>query len=239
MADELLSGVVRVIHDLQHNKNRSLPPDQALDPQMAILRAWQSDRLRRTYQDLLESPRYRPACLFFLNEIYAPRDFSRRDQDFEQLYHLARLFIPENFMVLFKALFELNSLTNTLDRLLLNALVEELGMQDSITSQLYAEAYRSCDNYQDRKYQIDLLVAVVHDVGRGARDPLVGPTLQLARMPARLGGWQEIYEFAISGYQAFKAMRQPGVFSNAIEKRETHILDLIFAGAENPFVNLI
>ena len=235
MTDDLLSGVTRAIQDLQHGKDRARAEEQILDPQMARLRAWQSDRLRRTYADLLESRRYRPACQFFLDEVYAPRDFSRRDQDFEHLYHLARRFIPDHFLALFKALFELNTLTNELDRRLLRVLVEDLGMTDQVTPQLYAQAYRICDNYADRKYQIDLLVAVVHDVGIGARDPLVGPTLQVARVPASLGGWQEIYAFALNGYQAFKAMRHPVVFSSAIEKREMRILDQIFAGAENPF----
>ena len=237
MVDDLLSGVSRVIQDLQHGKDRARPEDQTLDPALAVLRAWQSERLRRTYQDMLDSRRYRPACQFFLDEVYAPRDFSRRDQDFEHLYNLARRFIPEHFLTLVKALFELNTLTNELDRRLLHALVEDLEMTDHLTPSMYAQAYRICDNYADRKYQIDLLVAVIHDVGIGARDPLVGPTLRLARVPASLGGWQEIYAFATNGYQAFKAMRYPGVFSGAIEKREVRILDRIFAGAEDPFIN--
>lgn len=237
MVDDLLHGVSRVIQDLQHGKDRVRPEDQTLDPALAVLRSWQSERLRRTYQDMLDSRRYRPACQFFLDEVYAPRDFSRRDQDFEHLYNLARRFIPEHFLTLVKALFELNTLTNELDRRLLHALVEDLGMKDLLTPSMYAQAYRICDNYTDRKYQIDLLVAVIHDVGIGARDPLVGPTLQLARVPASLGGWQEIYTFATNGYQAFKAMRYPGVFSGAIEKREMRILDRIFAGAEDPFIN--
>lgn len=235
MADEFFGGVARVIQDLQHGKDRKRAEDIELEPAMALLRTWQTNRLAQTYQDMLESPGYRLACLFFLNEIYAPRDFSRRDQDFEHLYRLAERFIPEHFLVLFKALFELNTLTNELDRLLLRTLVEDLGMTDQLSPQMYAEAYRICNNYNDRKYQIDLLVAVIHDVGVGARDPLIWPTLQVARVPASLGGWHEIYNFAVNGYQAFKAMRHPGVFSSAIAKREMRILDSIFACSEEPF----
>jgi len=236
MVDEFFSGVGRVIQDLHHGKDRERGVDQELEPAMALLRTWQTNRLQETYADMLALPRYRPACLFFLNEIYAPRDFSRRDQDFAHLYQLAQRFIPEHFLVLFKALFELNTLTNNLDQLLLRALVEELGMRDQLTPQMYAQAYRICDNYEDRKYQIELLVALIHDVGVGARDPLIWPTLQVARVPAGLGGWHELYDFAVHGYHAFKAMRHPSVFSSTIEKREMHILNQIFSGAENPFV---
>jgi hypothetical protein len=238
MVDDLVGGLAHVIHDLQHGKDREQPGDAILQPAMSCLRRWQSDRLRRTYDDLLQSARYRPACLFFLDEIYAPRDFSRRDQDFEHLYHLARRFIPEHHLELFKALFELNTLTNELDQRLLRALVEDLGMTDQLDTAMYVQAYRICDNYEERKYQIDLLVAVIHDVGVGARDPLVWPTLQVARVPASLGGWQEIYDFAMKGYQAFKTMRHPAVFSSTIEKREMRILEQIFAGAANPFADI-
>lgn len=237
MADEFLGGVARAIQHLQHGKDRQRSELKELDPPLALLRAWQAERLRKTYADLMESKQYRLAGEFFLNDIYAPRDFSQRDQDFVHIYDLASRFIPESFLELFKALLELNNLTNQLDLLLLEALVGPLGMTDQITPALYAQAYRICDNYAERKFQIDLLAAVIHDVGIGARDPLVWPTLQLARIPAGLGGWNELYEFATHGYQAFHAMRHPGVFSSTIQKREMAILDRIFAGDDDPFKN--
>lgn len=241
MKDEFLGGVARAIQHLQHGKDRQRPELKDLDPPLALLRCWQTERLRKTYADLMEERRYRLACEFFLDDVYAPRDFSQRDQDFVHIYDLASRFIPESFLELFKALLELNELTNRLDLQLLEALVGPLEMTSQahpgITPALYAQAYRICDNYAERKYQIDLLVAVIHDVGVGAHDPLVWPTLQLARIPAGLGGWSELYEFATRGYQAFHAMRHPGVFSSTIQKREMAILDKIFAGDNDPFIN--
>jgi hypothetical protein len=237
LVDDFFSGVGRTIQHLQQGKDRQRPEMKELDPQLALLRTWQAERLSKTYADLMETKHFRPACEFFLNDIYAPRDFSQRDQDFVHIYELASRFIPESFLELFKALLELNNQTNQLDTLLVEALVGALGVTDKITPALYAEAYRICDNYADRKYQIDLLAAVIHDVGVGARDPLVWPTLQLARIPAGLGGWNELYEFATHGYQAFHAMRHPAVFSSTIQKREMAILDKIFAGEDDPFAN--
>ena len=231
-----MSGVGRTIQQLQHGKDRQRADQKELEPQMRLLRSWQVERLGRTYSDLMESKHYWLACEFFLNDIYAPRDFSQRDQDFVHIYELAKRFIPESFLELFKALMELNMLTNRLDQLLLEALVGPLRMTDQLTPALYAQAYRICDNYADRKYQIDMLVAVIHDVGVGTRDPLVWPTLQLARIPASLGGWNELYDFATHGYKAFHAMRHPGVFASTIEKRELEILERLFAGDDEPFV---
>lgn len=238
MANDILRGVGHTIQHLQHGKDRQRPELKELDPQLAMLRTWQVERLRTTYTDMLESKSYRLACEFFLNEIYAPRDFSQRDQDFVHLYTMAKRFIPEHFLDLFKALLELNNMTHALDQSLLQALVGPLGMTDEITPALYSQAYRICDNYDERKFQIELLVAVIHDVGAGARDRLVGPTLQLARIPAALGGWNEIYDFTTHGYQAFHAMRHPGTFASTIQKREMIILDRIFSGDNDPFRDL-
>lgn len=235
MADEFFSGVVRAIQHLHTGRDRERPESGGLDPSLALLRNWQAARLRHTYTDLLETPRFRLACVYFLEDVYAARDFTARDHDIEQLYSLAERFIPSHFLVLFKALRELNNQVRELDALLLQALVEKLNLTDTLTAEMYAEAYRLCDNYEDRKYQIELLTAIIHDVGAGVRDPLVGPTLKLARIPASLGGWNEMYEFAIRGYEAFRSMRQPGVFAHTIESREMKILDNIFNSRDNPF----
>ncbi len=58
--------ILRDIEKLEHRRVSGAP----LDPKLALLRAWQSQRLARTYADLLADPRYRPACEFFLENIY-------------------------------------------------------------------------------------------------------------------------------------------------------------------------
>ncbi len=235
MPDEFFHGVARAIQHLHQGKDRNRPEEAQIGQPLALLRTWQSERLSRTYADLLETPRYRLACQFFLDDVYAARDFRGRDHDIEQLYQLAERFIPAHFLVLFKALFDLNQMTNQLDAALLQTLLEKLDLQDTLTAEMYAQAYRLCDNYADRKYQIELLAAIIHDVGRGVRDPLVWPTLKLAKVPASLGGWNEIYEFSVKGYEAFRSMRHPDVFAQTIQRREMKILDNIFAGAPDPF----
>jgi hypothetical protein len=40
------------------------------------LRQWRSERLSRTHRDLLETPRYRDAAIYFLSELYGPADLT-------------------------------------------------------------------------------------------------------------------------------------------------------------------
>ncbi len=228
---------MRLLHDLENNpdlKHQSVPGAE-LDPHLALLKAWQSERLRRTYADLLNDKRYQPACLFFLNDIYAPRDFSQRDYDIERLHDFLSRLLPPVMLTLLTQVVELNRLTNALDKRLVQALVGELGVTDEITAQLYAQGYRICDNYAERLRQIDLITHVLAQVGAGARLLVVGAAMKILRGPAQRADWIELYELLEHGYAAFKQMKDVKNFVGVIEQREKRILDRIFAGAGDPF----
>jgi hypothetical protein len=111
---------MQLLHDLQHSEELKHQPSGAdgLHPQLALLREWQANRLARTYADLLADPRYRPACEFFLSDIYAPRDFSQRDHDLERIHQFLSRVLPATTIQLLTVTVELNSLTNTLDNYL-------------------------------------------------------------------------------------------------------------------------
>jgi hypothetical protein len=222
-----------------------------MDASLAQLRRFQSTRLAKTYADLLASKRYEPACRFFLTDIYAPRDFSQRDQEIEYLYAIMSNFLPEFLLRVVRKAVEMNDLTNELDLALSRVLVEDLGVRPNdteaegtvaehesaqITPELYAEAYRICDNYAERTHQIHLIGEVGRMVDRGTRIPLVGTTLHLARRPAVRAGWGELHDFLERGYTAFKHMRRADEFLRIIQEREMGILDRIFDGHPDPFL---
>ena len=222
------------LHDIEKLKRQHLE-EQPLDPKVALLRSWQSQRLTRTYPDLLASPRYRPACEFFLDEIYAPRDFSQRDHDIEQMYEFVRRFVPDAMLRPLAVTVEVHRMTEHLDRQLIDALVNRLGVTDAITAEQYAEAYRLCDNYDERVHQIEL----IHDIGSRldglVRSPLTGATLAVARGPAHAAGYVELTRFLERGYKAFKHMRGAKYFLGTVRKRERTILDRIYASDPDPF----
>jgi len=206
-----------------------------LPPRLALLRAWQAQRLTGTYHDLLAVDRYRPACLFFLEDIYAARDFSQRDHDIERMYEFTRRFIPEGLLRPVAVTVELHQLTEALDRRLIDTLIDRLGVTDTITPALYAEAYRVCDNYAERVRQIDLIETICEHIDRIVRNPVAGPTLAVAGRPLRAAGYDELHEFLMRGYESFKRMHGSRHFRRAIKERERAILDRIYAGDAEPF----
>jgi len=218
-------------HDLSHRRVAG----QGLSPQMAMFRAWQSQRLATTHADLLASPRYGPACRFFLSDIYAPRDFTQRNHDIMRMHAFMLRFLPAGLLRTLTQAIELHALTEALDEKLLTVLVTRLGVTDTITPQQYAEGYRLCDNCEERRYQIELLIAVGRGLDRLTRLPPVGLTLRLARGPALRGGWHELQSFLERGFRAFQHMGGATEFLDIIQRRELAILERIFAGADDPF----
>lgn len=226
----------RLLYDLQHDQalKHQTVVGAGLEPSLVLLRTWQSRRLARTYADLLDNKQYRPACLFFLSDIYAPRDFSQRDHDTERLHAFLSRVVPAQMLQLLTEVITLNALTSELDCRLARVLTDQLGVVDTLTSEDYAEGYRRCNNFAERNRQLDLLIRVVTQVSEGARLPGVGLALKVAHGPACRAGWVELFSFLERGYGAFRQIRDLPTFVGAIEQRERGILHKIFAGAPDP-----
>lgn len=223
-------------HLIEARPGKHMPiAGQALPPTIKLIREWQSARLAWTHRDLLESPRYRPATLFFLSDVYAPRDFSQRNFDIQKAYDAMRKAVPERVVHTLAETIELHQFTDELDAFLATVMVEQLGVTDSITPEQYAEGYRLCDNYADRTRQIAMIVKIGRSVDRVVRLPFIGITLRLAHTPAHMAGWVELQSFLERGYAAFKHMKGAEEFLATVERREMAILDRIFAGHPAPF----
>ncbi len=205
------------------------------DPQLLLLRRWQTERLARTYADLRASRRYGPACDFFLSDIYSSTVFGEHLDDIKRVYGLMPKLLPARVVQTVSTAFELYELSEELDQALRQALVDELGMTDGLTAEMYAQGYRVCDNYEQRARQIDLIVETGQGVEYLTQLSRVAWTLRLTRKPAQLAGWGDIHDFLSRGYQAFKHMKGADFFLETIHEREMRILDRIFARHPDPF----
>lgn len=224
----------KLLKQLQTDEALKFRPVEAagLPPALAALRAWQSERLKQTYADLLENKQFRPACEFFLSDIYAPRDFTQRDHDLERIQQSVAHLAPPQVSKILAEVVELNRLTNTLDERLARELND---LETPITPERYADAYRRCDNLADRQRQIELISQVITQVGGWAHLMIVGLALKIVRAPAHQAGWVELYDFLERGYGAFRQMRDVSKFVGTVEARERRILERIYAAQPDPF----
>ncbi len=208
--------------------------DAERDARLRRLTEWQGRRLARTHADLLESPRYRPAVRFFLEELYAPRDFSHRDRELMTISPVLARVMSEASLRTLNLAIEMNVVTEELDAATDEALLE-MG-SPALTDELYAEAYRRCGDAGKRRRQIELLRAVGEDLDVIVRRPFVKQALAMARGPARVAGLGGLHDLLARGHQAFSRMRGAGEFLDAICGRELEIMERIYEHHPEPFV---
>jgi hypothetical protein len=194
------------------------------------LKAWQAQRLTKTYEDLRRNPRCTAAVDFFLTDLYGPQDFARRDDDFVRAWdRLKRGLPPAALDVLARAL-ELQVLSAELDQ----AMVTRLAT-GALTGLSYANAYRAVGRPDARARQIDLAIAIGTDLGRLVTLPLIGLALRVARVPAHLAGFSALQTFLERGFEAFRTMGDPSVLLEAIRSRETTLMHRLFDASDDPF----
>jgi len=189
-----------------------------------VLRAWQARRLAKTYTDLLANPRYTRACRFFLDDVYAAKDFRQRDEEIRHLYEIIHHFLPDIILKLVKTVIELNDLTQSLDEELWTVMQNELEVIDKITMDLYVAGYRLCDNYDERAYQIELIDQIGHMVNLTTKVPMIATTLKVVRGPVTRTGWGELHDWIERGFLAFQYMHGAKEFLATIHDREMAFL---------------
>ena len=198
------------------------------------LKAWQSDRLGRTYPDLLASARYHDAARFFLNELYGPKDFSQRDVDVERILPKLTALLPAAALSAIADAVELDEISEVLDQAVLRA----HGLDSAITETSYAAAYRAGSERAARARQITLTQEICTAVDKLTHIPMMLTTLKLMRAPAKLAGLFELQRFLEIGFTTFKGMKGAEEFIGIILRRESRLMERLFAGVPDPFAGL-
>jgi hypothetical protein len=216
----------------QHlRKLRALRGEGARAPaRLQELKAWQSQRLERTYADFSAQPRYRAATSFFISDLYGAKDFSSRDQAMLRILPVMSRMLPQSAVETAALAIELEALSEELDHALAAAL--EPG---PITEAAYAQAYRASGTREDRERQVELIEATGRRLDTLVGRPMVERMLKLMRRPARMAGLADLQDFLENGFVAFRAMQGADAFLAAVKRREMQILNRLFSGAEKPF----
>ncbi len=219
---------------LRSLRARQASEDEPTRARRLLLSRWQNERLSRTHADLLRNPRYAPAVRYFFSDVYAGRDFSRRDLELERVSPILSGVLPDAVVATLARSLEMNALTRELDARIAQALAE-LGMDGSLNENLYAEGCRRSGDFAERRRQIELIRLVGTDLERIVRQPFLATALRLARAPGRAAGLGRLMDALERGRDAFAHMGAAGGFLDTIVGRETKILERIRTGRPEPF----
>ena len=187
------------------------------------LQVWQCQRLLLSHQTLYQQHNYQPALDFFINELYGARDFSQRDQDIARVAPKMSKLLPDKAMQSLASALHLYALSFELDFAMAKQLQDKVINRDT-----YLEAYRACNNPNDRQQQIHLIEVMGNDLAEAVKIRGISSLLLFSRKPAKLAGVQVLHEFINSGYQAFRKIGHIDNFILPIVHIEQGLKDQMF-----------
>lgn len=228
-AAERLKKVLIDYHDFKYRAGQPVSQHQLM-----LLADWQCQRLKDTHRDLYQSQNYHQGLNFLFSDLYAPQDFSDRDRDLERIAPKLVKLLPDKVILTLAELIELNLQTQRLDVSLAHQIFNCLNYQ-KIDEASYCHAYRACNNEKQRQDQL----ASVHEVGkllnRYARSRMLNFSLSISERPAEMAGLTALYSFIRRGFDAFHDMQDIPFLMDTLLKRESHILQNIYANQAFPF----
>jgi len=218
LVDAILQPLVQVAHERAQRE-----ADAALNARVAALKTYQQARFRRTYADLLASPRYGAAASFFLDDLYGSTDFTQRDAQFARIVPALTRMFPADTVHTVVRLVQLHALTETLD----TAMGRQLGPAP-IDAAAYVSAWQAVGAAAQRERQVALTLMVGQDLDGLTRRPLLATTLRMMRGPARAAGLAQLQQFLENGFATFKNMRGADEFLACVAARERALCAALF-----------
>ncbi|AKS42158.1 FFLEELY motif protein [Wenzhouxiangella marina] len=206
-----------------------------LEASLIRLQDWQRRRLDATYADLRRSERHRPACEFFLDELYGGRDFRERDRQLARVVPVMRRFLPDHLLMAVGDAMRLQAVSLEFDL----DLAEVLVAVEAMDQPAYAAAYRSLGTWQGRREQIELIEALGRVLDETVHRPMVHRLVRMMQGPAVLAGFGALQGFLRRGLDAFAKMQGADHFLHTIISREMQALEAMEAGDEWPFATWI
>ena len=211
-------------------ERRRRAADPSLMRAVHALKAYQQRRFAHTYADLLATVRYAKAARFFLDELYGPSDFTRRDAQFARVVPaLVRLF-PHEIVRTVATLAQLHALSETLDTDMARHL--GTGGEVDVTAQRYVAAWQATGRTFDREQQIVLTLEIASTLDSLTRKILIRNSLRLMRGPARAAGLTELQSFLENGFDTFRSMHGADEFIRIVDEREHQFAQRLFEGEE-------
>lgn len=201
--------------------------------ELELLQDWQRSRLARSYDGLISQQRYRAAGDFFLAELYGGLHFRERDQEMERVLPVMVRMLRDDMLRVLAEAFELQSLSLEFD-MDMTAAMMEFGW-DHLDTDRYGEIYRASGRPADRKRQIELIHRLGLELNELVHHRLVLLLIRTLRGPARAAGFGLLQSFLEQGLTAFRVMGDGTKFVETIWRKESEVMEKLFAGDEKPF----
>ena len=224
------------LHAALSNLRLSTQSDEQLALTLKGLKQFQNKRLACTHQDLLEDESTRSASLFFLEELYADRDFTLRDQQVGRVLPKLEKYLPNAMAHVVGEVIAMDYLAEQMDVSMALFIKGIGGIDDNLLDvRTYLQAYRALGHHELRRRQVHMVKAVGRSLVKLMRVPMLGALLKMTEGKAHRAGLGEFHQFLAKGVAAFRTLDDPERYFTTLVDREMAIHEAIVSGAEHPF----
>jgi hypothetical protein len=232
-----ISDALAVVHQLQALQ-RAQP---ALLSMVHAVKRVQCSRFQRSYADVLTHRDWADAAQFFLQELYADRDFSQRDAQFGRIAPAIERLFPQSVVQLATTLAQLHALSEQLDhRMAVTLLAMPLVTQaDYVVRRHYPLAWHTVGQRTAREEQLELVNHLGEELAQITRVKGLRILLRMMRSPAHAAGLEQLQSFLERGFDTFAVMQRSktgaaGFLSTISERERAWISRLFDAPVTNP-----
>ena len=197
------------------------------------LQTWQSERLYQSHRDILEQPETAPAVEFLFTDVYGGRDLKPVAENIRRALPKALKLLPDRVMLTSATVLETAVLTQELDEHL--AAILQAQLDQPLTAEVYAAAYRSQGREAERARQLTLVAEIGAQIDRYVRSRMIQTTFRMVRRPAHAAGLGSLYDFLDHGFRAMRPLRSVDGLLRQLAAREQLIMQRLLAGSEAPF----
>lgn len=221
---------------LESNQEFARKIDEADFPltEFKAVQDWQRRRFTITYADFAARHSDRPACEFFLQELYGGLGFRERDEDVSRVEPIMSRLLPDKALLALTEALQLQRLSLDLDLFM----AKELGSANfyELDEKNYGQIYRTVGRRPQREEQIGMIRNLGHELQSLTRTPVLLALVRAVRKPALAAGYGRLQGFLEKGLSAFRKLQDPEEFVEAIYRREIELMQQWFgtAQAANP-----
>ncbi len=182
------------------------------------IKRFQCQRFARSYAHISADPRQGPALAFFLNDLYAAKDFSDRDAQFCRIAGAIEKLFPADVAQTAWALADVHALSERLDAAMARAWLDagspELGAES------YLQAWREVGEEASRQRQLQTVLHLGRQLDAHTRTRGLRTLLKMMRGPASAAGLSDLQGFLENGFDTFKGLQGADAFLGMIERNE-------------------
>jgi len=207
---------------------QQLAKDKPLQQRLQAIQQWQNQRLMNTYHDVIDTPGYHQALLFFIEDLYGGDRCLQRDEQIYRLLPIITRLLPDNLLYIVESAAELHWLTLKHDMHVTRHFNEIFGAETAITEKNYIEIFRQFDQLEYRLEQLHKVISIGKQLDHHIHHPWLLKAVSLARIPAKLSGFALVQKFVERGIDSFCHLESTEDFLSLIEHRESVLLQRIF-----------